>query len=83
MTSVRYFLESAKEKGVDIRFNYSLIGIEQVEDSVTAIFQNGERIKGSMLIGCDGLHSNTRIALFGNETAAYTGLTQVRYTSCR
>jgi 2-polyprenyl-6-methoxyphenol hydroxylase-like FAD-dependent oxidoreductase len=50
----------------------------QEEDFVTAIFENGQFAKGSFAVGCDGLHSKTRAVLFGNETAEYTGLTQVR-----
>ncbi|KIJ39056.1 hypothetical protein M422DRAFT_32902 [Sphaerobolus stellatus SS14] len=73
---LEYLIESVQKQDIDIRFHHSLADIEQSEDSVTAIFENGERFKGSILVGCDGLHSRTRIAIFGKETAEYTGLTQ-------
>lgn len=66
-------------QGIELRFGYSLTAIQHADDSVTAVFDNGQTIKGSVVIGCDGLHSQARIALFGDEVAAYTGLTQVGF----
>ncbi|KAF8589121.1 FAD/NAD(P)-binding domain-containing protein [Ramaria rubella] len=73
---LKYLVECVHAEGIQIRFNHSLAGLEQEENSVVAIFENGQTVKGAFLIGCDGLHSKTRIALFGNELAEYTGLTQ-------
>ncbi|RDX45672.1 FAD/NAD(P)-binding domain-containing protein [Lentinus brumalis] len=53
-----------------------LVDFEQHEKSVTVKFANGKTDEGSFVIGCDGLHSNTRICLFGEEEASFTGLTQ-------
>lgn len=79
--SSRYLVESVQAHGIDLRFGHSLIDLVQDEDSVTAFFENGQSIKGSFAVGCDGLHSRTRVALFGDEVVEYTGLTQVHTSS--
>jgi len=39
-------------------------------------FENGVTDTASFLVGCDGLHSDTRRSLFGREKPNFTGLTQ-------
>ncbi|GJJ10473.1 hypothetical protein Clacol_004699 [Clathrus columnatus] len=73
---LQYLLETVQAEGVDIRFGHALKDIDQGETSVLAKFENGQQVMGSILIGCDGLHSQTRITLFGQEIPEYTGLTQ-------
>ncbi|KAF8488077.1 hypothetical protein JB92DRAFT_3018283 [Gautieria morchelliformis] len=73
---LKYLVESVLTHGIEVRFGHPLASLEQGEDSVTAIFENEQSVKGSFVVGCDGLHSRTRAALFGNETAEYTGMTQ-------
>ncbi|KAH9920085.1 uncharacterized protein B0H18DRAFT_1025880 [Fomitopsis serialis] len=53
-----------------------LVSLKQDDDSVEVTFENGVVDKASFVVGCDGLHSNTRVCLFGHESASYTGLTQ-------
>ena len=62
-----------------IVWGHNLVGLEQHEDSVTVKFENGNTDTGSFVIGCDGLHSGTRIALFSKEEASFTGLVQVGF----
>ena len=76
----RYLIESVLARGIELRFGHSLASIVQEGDFVTAVFENGQSVKGIFVVGCDGLHSKTRVALFGNEIAEYTGLTQVRFS---
>ncbi|KAI0688726.1 FAD/NAD(P)-binding domain-containing protein [Cerioporus squamosus] len=73
---LRALLEGARERGVPVHFGHQLVDLEQHEDSVTVKFANGKTDEVSFVIGCDGLHSNTRICLFGKEEAVFTGLTQ-------
>ncbi|KAI0321463.1 hypothetical protein OF83DRAFT_1051187 [Amylostereum chailletii] len=72
-STIVQFLE---KHGVEIRWGHQLASVEQGEDSVTAVFEHGEKATASFLVGCDGLHSATRVALFGKESAIFTGLTQ-------
>jgi 2-polyprenyl-6-methoxyphenol hydroxylase-like FAD-dependent oxidoreductase len=44
---------------------------------VDVTFANGTKDTASFVVGCDGLHSNTRIALFGKEKADFTGMVRV------
>lgn len=70
-------VDFAVKSGVEIRWNNKLVDLEQYEDSVTVKFDNGLEDTASFVVGCDGLHSNTRICLFGEQKADYTGLVQV------
>lgn len=85
ISNSRILVESAEEHGVEIHWNHKLTGLEQLDDdTVRVTFDNGATDIGSFVLGCDGLHSNTRSAIFGSEKAEYTGLTQVfEPTTCR
>jgi salicylate hydroxylase len=73
----RLIVQTAKDHGVDIYWEHSLVSLEQVADEVRVKFENGHTDTASFVIGCDGLHSNTRASIFGREKADFTGLTQV------
>lgn len=70
--------EFAKKLGIPVNFGHKLERLEQAEDSVTVAFANGVLETFSFVVGCDGLHSNTRSCLFGDTPADYTGVSQVR-----
>lgn len=92
MVNGRYFnlLRSSLEKvlyetikeTVDIRFATSITEIKQDAAGVQVIFNNGNAEKFDLLIGAEGLRSNTRRLIFGPDkdyelflnyyTAAYT-----------
>ncbi|TFY56253.1 hypothetical protein EVJ58_g7751 [Rhodofomes roseus] len=69
-------IEVAQSHGVEIIFGHQLVALKQEVDSVEVTFANGAKDTASFVIGCDGLHSNTRVCLFGSESAKFTGLTQ-------
>ena len=46
---------------------YKCISVEEKPNHVTAIFENGESVEGSCLIGADGIHSIVRKLLFPSE----------------
>ena len=75
----RTIVEVAESHGVKVVFGHQLVDLKEEEDCVEVTFANGAIDRASFVVGCDGLHSNTRICLFGSETATFTGLTQVRY----
>ena len=74
----RTIIEVAESYGVKIVFGHQLVSLKQEANDVEVAFANGKTDHASFVIGCDGLHSNTRISLFGEESASFTGLTQVR-----
>lgn len=73
----RMIIQMAQEHGVEIKWGHSLVSLEQGDEEVRVTFENGHTDTASFVVGCDGLHSNTRSSLFGREKADFTGLTQV------
>ena len=73
----RQIIDYAEKNDVKIVWGHNVVGLEQDENSVTVKFENGKTDTASFVVGCDGLHSATRIALFGKEKAEFTGLVQV------
>lgn len=67
----------AQSVGIEVKWGHKLIDVESLADSVKVKFENGVEETASFVIGCDGLHSNTRVVLFGEHQADFTGLTQV------
>lgn len=76
---LRLLVQTATEYGIAIIWGHQLESLKQAEDSVTVKFQNGSSDTASFVVGCDGLHSNTRACLFGREKAVFTGVVQVGY----
>ncbi|CCM03079.1 uncharacterized protein FIBRA_05199 [Fibroporia radiculosa] len=62
------------------QFNRMVVEVAQRHgrEDVVVTFANGTTDTASFVIECDGLHSNTRICLFGQEPVDFTGLVQVR-----
>ncbi|KAF9806017.1 hypothetical protein IEO21_08845 [Rhodonia placenta] len=69
-------IEEAEAHDIRIIWGHQAVGFEQSEDHVKVTFVNGDTDTASFVVGCDGLHSNTRISLFGKEPVSFTGLTQ-------
>jgi 2-polyprenyl-6-methoxyphenol hydroxylase-like FAD-dependent oxidoreductase len=55
-----------------------VVGVEERPGEVIAITADGERVRGSVLVGADGFHSAVRAALHGPETPRYAGYTSWR-----
>ena len=70
-------IDAAVDAGVPVKWGHKLVSLEQFDDHVKVRFANGVEETASFVIGCDGLHSNTRVCLFGEQPADFTGLTQV------
>ncbi|EGP84607.1 uncharacterized protein MYCGRDRAFT_75791 [Zymoseptoria tritici IPO323] len=60
----------ATEMGTEhAKFNKKFSSYEQNEDGVTIRFAGGSEETASLLIGCDGIHSRVRTAMFGENNA--------------
>ena len=70
-------IEFAEKLGVQINWSHELESLEQSDDEVSVKFTNGVQETFSFVVGCDGLHSNTRKLIFGEHPALYTGLSMV------
>lgn len=67
---------------IEIHEGWKLKAIEEKGTSVVAISEEGERMEGCMLVGCDGIKAMSRASLLelhgvAPEAATYTGLVQV------
>jgi 2-polyprenyl-6-methoxyphenol hydroxylase-like FAD-dependent oxidoreductase len=51
----------------------SLERIEQREDCVVACFENGQRVRGDLLVGADGIRSTVRAQFLPSVTPEYAG----------
>ncbi|KIP01417.1 hypothetical protein PHLGIDRAFT_17213 [Phlebiopsis gigantea 11061_1 CR5-6] len=67
-------VEFAEKAGVPFKWGHKLESLQQDDERVTVSFANGARETFSFVVGCDGLHSNTRACLFGEHPATYVGL---------
>ncbi|KAJ7101410.1 FAD/NAD-P-binding domain-containing protein [Mycena belliarum] len=69
--------DTAIAQGIEVHFDSQVLDIEPGKGSVGVRLHNGETARASFVVGADGLHSNVRVALFGKQSATFTGLTQV------
>ncbi|MFB4311304.1 FAD-dependent monooxygenase [Actinomadura sp. GTD37] len=67
-------LVDAAGDGVEYLFGDSIAGLEQDADGVRVIFQSGTVRTFDLVVGADGLHSNTRRLAFGPERDYITHL---------
>ncbi|GES83534.1 hypothetical protein GLOIN_2v1608858 [Rhizophagus clarus] len=58
--SYRNKLRDLMLEGVDIQWGKKCIGYDECDNEVWAIFQDGTRVRGDILIGCDGINSPIR-----------------------
>ncbi|XP_010558547.1 PREDICTED: zeaxanthin epoxidase, chloroplastic [Tarenaya hassleriana] len=66
----------ARAVGEDVIKNESnVVRFLDSEDKVTVELENGERYRGDLLVGADGIWSKVRSQLFGPEEATYSGYT--------
>lgn len=76
----RLLIEHALKSGVDIKWDHRLVGLTESDEEVRVDLVTGAGGRtsdtASFVVGCDGLHSGTRSALFGAQRADYTGCTQ-------
>ncbi|MFN8533293.1 MAG: FAD-dependent monooxygenase [Dehalococcoidia bacterium] len=71
--------EAVRTRAPDaIRLDHALVALDQDAGGVDAHFANGATIRARALIGCDGIHSVTRHALFGPDQPRWTGIVAYR-----
>ncbi|PIG93780.1 FAD-dependent urate hydroxylase HpxO [Gloeocapsopsis sp. IPPAS B-1203] len=51
----------------EVKLNHKCIGVEEDAQGVTAIFENGHRATGDLLVAADGIHSMLRQYVLGEE----------------
>jgi 2-polyprenyl-6-methoxyphenol hydroxylase-like FAD-dependent oxidoreductase len=58
----------ARTAGVDVIFGHAIASTAQSCDGVEVTFRNGDARTFDLVIGADGLHSNVRRQIFGDES---------------
>lgn len=64
---VRILHERAKDAGVEIRFGTEIADLDETSASVRVIFADGSGGNYGLVIGADGVHSEVRHLVFGEE----------------
>jgi 2-polyprenyl-6-methoxyphenol hydroxylase-like FAD-dependent oxidoreductase len=59
--------------GIDIRWGAAVAAIEQDAAGVTARLEDGDEVRGSVLVGADGIGSGVRRMLLGDVGLRYAG----------
>ena len=73
------FLRACTEHSlVDLRTSSEVVDYEQDGTSVTALLEDGRRVKGRILVGADGLWSNIRKRVVGDGKPRVSGHTTYR-----
>ena len=65
LTSLLY--EQTRDGAIRYRFSDSIAALEDDGDGVSVRFKSGERDRFDIVVGADGMHSNTRALVFGPE----------------
>jgi 2-polyprenyl-6-methoxyphenol hydroxylase-like FAD-dependent oxidoreductase len=68
----------AGREGAPVELGAELASHETDEGGVTALFADGRRERGALLVGADGLHSAVRRTLLGVSPLRYAGYTSWR-----
>lgn len=71
---VAELLEAVQTAGITVQYGKTLTTIEEHENSITAVFADGTRDSGDILLGCDGIHSSVRrLYVDPSQISEYTG----------
>jgi salicylate hydroxylase len=65
--------------GGDLRLGHRLTGIAPERDGATAVFSNAESARGDLIIGADGVKSQLRALLWGDQPARFTRQVAYRF----
>lgn len=68
---VEALMRQAGISGVAVHYNKKLTSFSQDASNVTAYFEDGEQVTGSVLVGADGLHSTVRNQMFPDHLLKY------------
>lgn len=72
--------DAVMEAGPDtIQLGRRFASLRQDDRGVTARFEDGLEVRSAILVGADGINSRVRSALFGEESARFTGQVAYRF----
>jgi len=56
-----------------VRLGRRCVALRQDRESIEVLFEGGARAEAALVIGADGIHSQVRAVLFGEDAAEFTG----------
>ncbi|KAN0102800.1 FAD/NAD(P)-binding domain containing protein [Hyaloscypha variabilis] len=73
---LKALLRAVERSGIEVNYGEKLVGVveDDGEEKVTAVFENGKRVKGDFMLGCDGVHSAVRKYVEASRGPEYTGV---------
>lgn len=75
MLSIAMMTVVKRTPNIDIVFGKKVIGGEDLDQQAVVHFQDGSKVTGDLVIGCDGVHSAIRTGWIDRESASqYTGI---------
>ncbi|KAF3490904.1 salicylate hydroxylase [Arthroderma uncinatum] len=70
-----------KASNIDVKFGKKVVDGVESEEKVTIFFEDGTNAVGDLALGCDGVHSPTRMKLVDPSTPSeYTGICFIQTT---
>ncbi|KAL9584222.1 MAG: hypothetical protein Q9212_002251 [Teloschistes hypoglaucus] len=60
-------LETLEEQGTSVEYGKAAREIQEIDGGVRAVFQDGTRVDAQLLLGCDGIHSRTRMGFVESD----------------
>jgi 2-polyprenyl-6-methoxyphenol hydroxylase-like FAD-dependent oxidoreductase len=66
-------LDVATKLDIQIKYGKKLTGIEDTPEFVKVMFEDGSE-NGHLVLGCDGIHSATRVQIDPDRTPEYSGI---------
>lgn len=68
-------LETLNEAGVEVQYGKNLVKISESTHAIEASFDSGDNVTADLLLGCDGIHSQTRTMFVDpDRVPVYTGI---------
>ncbi|MGH8875745.1 MAG: FAD-dependent monooxygenase [Stackebrandtia sp.] len=65
---IELLLREPVQEKIDIRYGQTITGIDNRADGVSVTLSDGTAVDADLLVGADGIHSQTRTTVFGPES---------------
>ena len=72
---LQVLLEALEEEGVKVQYGKRIESTKQLADRIEATFEDGTKVDGDILLGCDGIHSSVRMKFVqADRKPLYSGI---------
>lgn len=75
---INFLIKKIESKKIPIQFGKKLVDVKEMENKVTAYFEDGTSAEADFLVGCDGMKSKARKSVFPKSNSPiYSGYVAV------